>query len=162
MKRTRNYKGSDNIFKWKHFLPEIILLCVRWYLKYKLSFRDLVEMMAERGLSIAHTTISRRKKLTIIMDNFQSHKTPAVKKWLEEQNGMVEFIFTPKHASWLNQIEIWFKELNQKCLKRSSVKSKEEMEDRVLDWIDTYNENYAHPYNWKFDGILKKHKKRAA
>jgi len=44
-------KKSEDIFKWKHFLPEIILLCVRWYLKYKLKFRDLVEMMAERGLT---------------------------------------------------------------------------------------------------------------
>jgi len=52
-------KKSDNPFKWKHFLPEIILLCIRWYLKYKLSLRDLVEMMTERGLSIAHTTIMR-------------------------------------------------------------------------------------------------------
>ncbi|MES5896609.1 IS6 family transposase [Bacillus cereus group sp. RP43] len=46
-------------FKWKHYQPEIILLTVRWYLRYNLSFRDLVEMMEERGLSIAHTTIMR-------------------------------------------------------------------------------------------------------
>lgn len=52
-------KQSGNIFKWKHFLPEIIVLCLRWYLKYKLSFRDLVEIMAERGLSLVHTTIMR-------------------------------------------------------------------------------------------------------
>jgi transposase-like protein len=46
-------------FKWKHYQPEIILLTVRWYLRYSLSFRDLVELMEERGLSIAHTTIMR-------------------------------------------------------------------------------------------------------
>ena len=46
-------------FKWKHFQPDIILLCVRWYLRYSLSYRDLVEMMEERGLSLAHTTIMR-------------------------------------------------------------------------------------------------------
>ena len=49
----------ENIFKWKHYQPDIILLTVRWYLRYNLSFRDLVEMMEERGLSIAHTTIMR-------------------------------------------------------------------------------------------------------
>src|ERR1700722_13298001 len=38
---------------------EVIILCVRWYLRFKLSLRDLVEMMAERGLSLAHTTIMR-------------------------------------------------------------------------------------------------------
>ncbi|HDR7417810.1 TPA: IS6 family transposase [Bacillus cereus] len=46
-------------FKWKHYQPDIILLIMRWYLRYSLSFRDLVEMMEERGLSIAHTTIMR-------------------------------------------------------------------------------------------------------
>lgn len=45
--------------KWKHYQPELILLTVRWYLRYNLSFRNLVEMMEERGVSIAHTTIMR-------------------------------------------------------------------------------------------------------
>ena len=49
----------DDLFKGRHFDREIIVLCVRWYLRYKPSFRDLVEMMAERGLSLAHTTIMR-------------------------------------------------------------------------------------------------------
>src|SRR5512135_815514 len=46
-------------FKWRHFEADIILLCVRWYLRYSLSYRDLEEMMAERGLSVDHTTIYR-------------------------------------------------------------------------------------------------------
>ncbi|MCY8234184.1 IS6 family transposase [Priestia endophytica] len=50
---------NQSLFKWKHYQPEMILLTVRWYLRYNLSFRDLVEMMEERGLSIAHTTIMR-------------------------------------------------------------------------------------------------------
>ena len=50
---------KQNLFKWKHYQPEIILLTVRWYLRYNLSFRNLVEMMEERGLSMAHTTIMR-------------------------------------------------------------------------------------------------------
>jgi IS6 family transposase len=48
-----------NLFKWRHFEGEIILLCVRWYLRYRLSYRDLEEMMAERGLKVDHTTIYR-------------------------------------------------------------------------------------------------------
>ncbi|ADY24753.1 IS6 family transposase [Bacillus paranthracis] len=51
--------GPENLFKWKHYQPDIILLTVRWYLRYNLSLRDLVEMMEERGLSLAHTTIMR-------------------------------------------------------------------------------------------------------
>jgi len=46
-------------FKWRHYQAEIILLCVRWYLRYSLSYRDLEEMMAERGLKIDHSTIAR-------------------------------------------------------------------------------------------------------
>src|SRR5579864_2595625 len=52
-------KSLKELFDGRHFDREIIILCVRWYLRYKLSLRDLVEMMAERGLSLAHTTILR-------------------------------------------------------------------------------------------------------
>jgi transposase-like protein len=51
--------SMDDLFKVRHFDREIIILCVRWYLRFKLSFRDLVEMMAERGISLSHTTIMR-------------------------------------------------------------------------------------------------------
>jgi DDE domain len=53
------FLGLDELFEGRHFDREIIVLCVRWYLRFKLSFRDLVEMMAERGLSLVHTTIMR-------------------------------------------------------------------------------------------------------
>src|SRR3978361_1858250 len=49
----------DHLFSGRHFDREIIILCVRWYLRFKLSFRDLVEMMAARGLPMAHTTVLR-------------------------------------------------------------------------------------------------------
>ena len=49
----------EELFAGRHFDREVIILCVRWYPRYKLSFRDLVEMMAERVLSLAHTTIMR-------------------------------------------------------------------------------------------------------
>ncbi len=52
-------KSVDALFAGRHFDREVIILCVRWYLRFKLSLRDLVEMMAERGLSMAHTTIMR-------------------------------------------------------------------------------------------------------
>ncbi len=46
-------------FKWRHFEADIILLCVRWYVRYPLSYRHLEEMMLERGLNVDHTTIYR-------------------------------------------------------------------------------------------------------
>jgi transposase-like protein len=48
------------LFKRRHFDRTIIILCVRWYITYKLSYRDLRSMMAERGVAVAHTAIMRR------------------------------------------------------------------------------------------------------
>src|SRR5437868_8841595 len=57
--RGTDFMDTTNPFKWRHFQAEIILLCVRWYLRYPLSYRDLEEMMLERGLHVDHTTIYR-------------------------------------------------------------------------------------------------------
>ena len=51
--------SAQDLFKGRHFDQEIIVLCIRWYLAFKLSSRDLVQMMAERGIALAHTTILR-------------------------------------------------------------------------------------------------------
>ena len=52
-------KTRDPIYRRRRFEAEIIELCVRWYITYRLSYRDLAAMMAERGLSMSHTTILR-------------------------------------------------------------------------------------------------------
>jgi IS6 family transposase len=52
-------KQNKSPFKWRHFEPSLILLCVRWYCRYQLSYRDLEEMMRERGLTVDHTTVFR-------------------------------------------------------------------------------------------------------
>src|SRR3978361_1154108 len=63
---------TEGLFKGRHFDQEIVVLCVRWYLSFKLSYRDLVAMMAERGIELAHTTILR----------WVQHYTPEfVKRW---------------------------------------------------------------------------------
>jgi transposase-like protein len=48
--------AEADLFKWRHYESEFVLLCVRWYLRYALSYRDLEEMMRERGLSFAKTS----------------------------------------------------------------------------------------------------------
>jgi transposase-like protein len=48
-KKAQEFGGMEELFKGRHYEREIIILCVRWYLRFKLSLRDLVEMMAERG-----------------------------------------------------------------------------------------------------------------
>jgi IS6 family transposase len=52
-------KHNSSPFKWRHFEPTIILLCARWYCRYQLSYRDVEEMMSERGLSVDHSTVFR-------------------------------------------------------------------------------------------------------
>jgi transposase-like protein len=56
---VKNIPSLEELFKGRHSERDLIVLCVRWYLRYKLSYRDLVEMMAERGLVVANTTIMR-------------------------------------------------------------------------------------------------------
>ncbi len=50
---------NKSSFKWRHFDPSLILLCVRWYCRYQLSYRDIEEMMRERGLDVDHSTVFR-------------------------------------------------------------------------------------------------------
>lgn len=52
-------ESRPELFRGRHFRDEIIVLCVRWYLRYPLSYRNLEEMMAERGLTVDHSTIAR-------------------------------------------------------------------------------------------------------
>ena len=52
-------KSRPKLFRGRHFQDDIIVLCVRWYLRYSLSYRDLEELMAERGLSVDHSTVAR-------------------------------------------------------------------------------------------------------
>src|ERR1700758_3543565 len=75
--------GVEQLFEGRHFDREVIILCVRWYLRFKLSLRDLVEMMAERGLSLAHTTIMRwvRRFTPEFVKRWNRFGTPAGRSW---------------------------------------------------------------------------------
>ena len=103
-------------FKWRHFQAEIILLCVRWYLRYPLSYRDLEEMMLERGLHVDHTTIYRwvqsyapelekrcRSHLKATNDSWHVDETyvKVKKAWMylyravDSQGNTLEFLLSP-------------------------------------------------------------------
>ncbi|CAN7800179.1 IS6 family transposase [Paraburkholderia hospita] len=76
-------KGLEGVFDGRHFDREIIVLCVRWYLRYKLSLRDFVEMMAERGLSLAHTTFMRwvKRFTPEFVKRWNRFRNPAGQSW---------------------------------------------------------------------------------
>ncbi|MCI5218361.1 MAG: IS630 family transposase, partial [Candidatus Electrothrix sp. LOE2] len=61
--------------------------------------------------------------------------------------------YTPKHCSWLNQVEIWFGILTKKIIKRGNFTSKENLKTKLLDFIDYFNETMAKPYKWTFNGL---------
>ncbi|MDD9944073.1 MAG: IS6 family transposase [Myxococcales bacterium] len=71
------------MFKGCHFPKPIIVTCIRWYLRYKLSYRDLEEMMAERGVSVDHATINRWvvKFAPMLTARARRHKMPVGKRW---------------------------------------------------------------------------------
>lgn len=79
----RKLRDIDRLFKGRHFDREVIVLCVRWYLRYKLSFRDLAEMMVERGLSVAHTTIMRwvKRFTPEFVERWNRFAAPAGRSW---------------------------------------------------------------------------------
>ena len=62
------------------------------------------------------------------------------------------FHYTPKHSSWLNQIEIWFSILVRRVLKRGSFLSVEELRERILAFIDHFNATMAKPFKWTYTG----------
>ena len=62
------------------------------------------------------------------------------------------FHFTPKHGSWLNQVELWFSVLSRRFLARGDFHSPEYFEERIRRFIDDYNARYAHPYQWTYTG----------
>ena len=85
--KTKDSDLLSNSFKWKHYEGEIILLNVRWYLKYPLSYRNLKEMMAERGVKVDHTTITRwvRQYSPEIEKKIRRHLRPITDSWSADE-----------------------------------------------------------------------------
>ncbi len=74
------------------------------------------------------------------------------KEFLEDPEHRIRVVYTPRHASWLNQIEIWFSILARRALKRASFTSKNDLRQRLLDFIEYFNAVLAKPFRWTYAG----------
>lgn len=111
--------------------------------------------------------------LHYICDNYGSHSTIDVcnaiaelcdvevpklmsveerREWLGSTDKRIVFHFLPFHGSWLNLIENWFGIMKKNCLDHCSVHSKEELSQNIINFNNTWNEQYAHPFKWTYDG----------
>ena len=87
--------------------------------------------------------------IRIVLDNLKVHSSEETKKYLVTVSERFEFVFTPKHGSWLNLVEGFFSKLTRQCLKDIRVKTKDELEERIYKYFEEIN---AEPvvYHWKY------------
>lgn len=92
-----------------------------------------------------------RGRLIIVADNLSIHTHPNVTAWLARQQKRVRVEFLPLHASWLNQIELWFSVLERQCLHRASLTTFSAMAARIRRFAQQWDRT-ARPFRWTFKG----------
>jgi len=98
--------------------------------------------------------ISNKLKLKIILDNHSSHISKETQKFLRTMPNRFEFIFTPKHGSWLNLIEVFYSKMTRTFLKGIQASSKKEMKERIKQYISETNKvPVIFKWGWKLDDI---------
>jgi transposase len=93
----------------------------------------------------------RRGRLLIITDNVNTRSVKQTKAWLKA-HSRVTFVFTPKHGSWLNQVEIWFSILTKKCLRGRPLISGRQLAAAVRAFARRWNNDFGHPFKWTYTG----------
>ncbi|MEO1670441.1 MAG: transposase [Cyanobacteria bacterium J06631_2] len=131
----RMIQANPKIVKW-----HLVMDCLNIH-----QSESLVRWIAEEE-GLPAITLGKKGQFGIL----QSMHTRA--KFLSNPKHKIVFNYTPKHCSWLNQIEIWFSILMRKLLKRSSFNSKGDLAIKILDFIAYYNDKMAKPFKWTYQG----------
>jgi transposase len=124
--------------------PQATWVIVTDQLNIHLS-EGLVRLVA-RACDIAEETLGKKGKSGILKS------VASRKKFLTDLSHRLRFVYTPKHSSWLNQVEIWFSILARRVLRRGSFSSKEDLRTKILNFIAYFNKVMAHPFKWTFTG----------
>ncbi|QQK77795.1 IS630 family transposase [Salicibibacter cibarius] len=93
--------------------------------------------------------------ITVIWDNLNIHYDGPSQRWTTFNQGHANtftFVYTPIHASWMNQIDIFFSILQRRCLKHASFHSVQDLAEKVMAFIHRWNETDGHPFEWMFKG----------
>lgn len=100
-------------------------------------------------LKLLDTKYPKEDKIRLVLDNLKVHTSEETKKYLATVPGRFEFVFTPKHGSWLNLVEGFFSKLTRQSLKGIRVKTKKELVERIYKYFEEVN---ADPvvYHWKY------------
>ena len=99
-----------------------------------------------RFLKLIDAAVPKDLDLHLVLDNYATHKTPAIKDWLLK-HPRFHLHFTPTSSSWMNLVERWFAELTNRKLRRSAHRSVTELETDIRKWINEWNKN-PKPFVW--------------
>ena len=100
-------------------------------------------------LQLLDSKYPKEAKIRLILDNLQVHTSKETKKYLASVPGRFEFVFTPKHGSWLNLVEGFFSKLTRQSLKGIRVKTKNELVERIYKYFEEINDIPV-VYHWKY------------
>lgn len=100
-------------------------------------------------LKLLDAKYPKKDKIRLVLDNLKVHTSDETRKYLATILGRFEFVFTPKHGSWLNLVEGFFSKLTRQSLRGIRVKSKEELINRIYKYFDEVNEEPV-VYHWKY------------
>lgn len=92
-------------------------------------------------------------RLHVVLDNLATHDTDEVRDWLGKHKN-IYFHFTPTHASWLNQVELWFSILERQLLKRGNFTGQKDLSKKIMKFIRLYNKK-AKPFAWCYGQPLR-------